>query len=85
MLQRYHTNHLIAHLKAKNKKLYPKQKIVKKKNRAEIIKTNKQMNKSTTQSCFYEKTNKLDTLSFRVIKRQREVIQINKIRDQKGI
>lgn len=43
------------------------------------------MNKSTTQSCFYEKTNKLDTLSFRVIKRQREVIQINKIRDQKGI
>lgn len=42
MLQTSPTNHLIAHLKAKNEKLYPKQKTVKNKHTAEI---NKKTNK----------------------------------------
>lgn len=43
------------------------------------------MNKSMKQSWFCEKSNKFDILSFKVIKKQREIIQINKIRPKEDI
>ena len=39
---------------------------------------------SKAKSCFYEKINKIDKLSARLIKKQREKIQINKIRNENG-
>ena len=42
-----------------------------------IVKMNK------TKSWFFEKTNKIDKLSARLIKKKREKNQINKIRNEK--
>ena len=39
---------------------------------------------NTTKSCFFEKKNKIDTPLARLIKKKREGIQINKIRNEKG-
>ena len=43
-----------------------------------IVKINK------TKSCFFEKINKIDKPSARLIKKKREKTQINRIRSEKG-
>ena len=50
-------------------------------NEKEMKETIVKMNK--TKSWFFEKTNKIDKLSARLIKKKREKNQINKIRNEK--
>ena len=62
--------------------------------RLEIIKLRAEINKIETQktiqrinetkSCFLEKINKIDKPLAKLIKRQRENMQMNKIRNEKG-
>ena len=51
-------------------------------NKIETKKTIQSINES--KRCFFEKINKIDKPLSKLIKRQRETIQINKLRNEKG-
>ena len=49
------------------------------------VKTNKTIQRiNITKSCFFEKLNKIDKPLSKLTKRQREIMQINKIRNEGG-
>ena len=84
-------NKLILHLKQLEKEEQRKPKISRRKeikkiraeiNEIEMKKTIAKINK--TKSCFFEKINKIDKPLARCIKKKRERMQINKIRNKKG-
>ena len=61
------------------------QEIIKLKANIDWIKTNKQHKQTNkTKSVLFEKISKTDKPLAKITKRQRESIQINKIRDEKG-
>ena len=88
--EKTHIRNLTAHLKALGKKEADSPGRVEdeiNKLRAEInkIETQKTIQKiNETKSWFLEKTNKIDKHLAKLIKRQRENTQINKIRNEKG-
>ena len=84
-------NNLTLHLKQLEKEEQTRPKVSRRKeikkireeiNEIEMKKTIAKIN--TTKSCFFEKKNKIDTPLARLIKKKREGIQINKIRNEKG-
>ena len=84
-------NNLTLHLKELEKEEQRKPKISRRKeikkiraeiNEIEMKKTIAKINK--TKSCFFEKINKIDKPLARCIKKKRERMQINKIRNKKG-
>ncbi|KAL6091998.1 hypothetical protein STEG23_001323 [Scotinomys teguina] len=90
-LEKYHINDLTAHLKALEQE---EAKSPRRNRRKEIIKLRAEINKIETKktiqrineikSWFFEKINKIDKPLSRRTKRQRESIQINKIRSEIG-
>ena len=84
-----HISDLTVHLKALEQK---EADLPRRSRRQEIIKLGAAINKIETkktiqrinQSWFFEKINKIDKPLSKLIKRQRESIQINKIRNKKG-
>ncbi|KAL6092740.1 hypothetical protein STEG23_032596 [Scotinomys teguina] len=90
-LEKSHINDLIAHLKALEQE---EAKSPRRNRRKEIIKLRAEINKietkktiqriNETKSWFFEKINKIDKPLSRLTKRQRESIQINKIRNEIG-
>ncbi|KAL6032457.1 hypothetical protein STEG23_011361 [Scotinomys teguina] len=90
-LQKSHINDLIAHLKALEQE---EAKSPRRNRRKQIIKLRAEINKietkktiqriNETKSWFFEKINKIDKPLSRLTKRQRESIQINKIRNEIG-
>ena len=88
---KFHTTALTAHLRALEQKEADSprrsrcQEIIKLRveiNKIETKKTIQRINE--TKSCFFEKINNIDKSLSKLIKRQRENIQINKIRNEKG-
>ena len=89
--EKAHIGHLTAHLKALEKKEADSPR---RSRRLEIIKLRAEINKieiqktiqkiNETKSWFLEKINKIDKPLSKLIKRQRENMQINKIRNEKG-
>ncbi|KAL6038222.1 hypothetical protein STEG23_027304 [Scotinomys teguina] len=90
-LEKSHINDLIAHLKALEQE---EAKSPRRNRRKQIIKLRAEINKietkktiqriNETKSWFFEKINKIDKPLSRLTKRQRESIQINKIRNEIG-
>ncbi|KAL6030227.1 hypothetical protein STEG23_035755 [Scotinomys teguina] len=90
-LEKSHINDLTAHLKALEQE---EAKSPRRNRRKEIIKLRAEINKietkktiqriNETKSWFFEKINKIDKPLSRLTKRQRESIQINKIRNEIG-
>ncbi|XP_076422449.1 membrane-associated guanylate kinase, WW and PDZ domain-containing protein 2 isoform X12 [Peromyscus maniculatus bairdii] len=90
-LEKSHTSELTTHLKALEQE---EAKSPRKNRRQEIIKVRGEINKletkriiqkiNETKSWFFEKINKIDKPLSKLTKRQRERIQINKIRNEKG-
>ncbi|KAL6033684.1 hypothetical protein STEG23_035104 [Scotinomys teguina] len=90
-LEKSHINDLIAHLKALEQE---ETKAPRRNRRKQIIKLRAEINKietkkiiqriNETKSWFFEKINKIDKPLSRLTKRQRESIQINKIRNEIG-
>ncbi|KAL6043143.1 hypothetical protein STEG23_019324 [Scotinomys teguina] len=90
-LEKPHINDLTAHLKVLE---LEEAKSPRRNRRKEIIKLRAEMNKierkktiqriNETKSWFFEKINKIEKPLSRLIKRQRESIQINKIRNEIG-
>ncbi|KAL6094330.1 hypothetical protein STEG23_002028 [Scotinomys teguina] len=90
-LEKSHINDLTAHLKALEQE---EAKSPRRNRRKEIIKLRAEINKietkktiqriNETKSWFFEKFNKIDKPLSRLTKRQRESIQINKIRNEIG-
>ena len=90
-MEKAHIGDFTAHLKALEKKgsWFPQEE-----EKTEIIKLRTEINKIETQktiqrineskSWFLEKINKIDKPLAKLIKRQRENMQINKIRNEKG-
>ncbi|KAL6031701.1 hypothetical protein STEG23_031911 [Scotinomys teguina] len=90
-LEKPHINDLTAHLKvleqeeAKTPRRNRHQEIIKLRAEINKIKTKRTIQRiNETKSWFFEKINKTDKPLSRLIKRQRESIQINKIRNEKG-
>ena len=83
-------NNLTLHLKQLEKEEQRKPKVSRRKEilkiRAEIneIETKKTAKFNKTKSWFFDKINKIDKPLARLIKKKRERIQINKIRNEKG-
>ena len=79
---------LTLHLKQLEKEEQRKPKVSRRKKikiRAEINKIEMKKNKSKkTKSCFFEEVNKIDKLLAGLIKKKRERMQINNIRNEKG-
>ncbi|KAL6088170.1 hypothetical protein STEG23_018085 [Scotinomys teguina] len=90
-LEKSHINDLTAHLKALEQE---EAKSTRRNRHKEIIKLRAEINKietkktmqriNETKSWFFEKMNKIDKPLYRLTKRQRESIQINKIRNEIG-
>ncbi|KAL6036462.1 hypothetical protein STEG23_034173 [Scotinomys teguina] len=90
-LEKSHINDLTAHLKALEQE---EAKSPRRNRRKEILKLRAEINKietkktiqriNETKSWFFEKINKIDKPLSRLAKRQRESIQINKIRNEIG-
>ncbi|KAL6030600.1 hypothetical protein STEG23_036557 [Scotinomys teguina] len=90
-LEKFHINDLTAHLKALEQE---EAKSPRRNRRKEIIKLRAEINKietketiqriNETKCWFFEKINKIDKPLSRLTKRQRESIQINKIRNEIG-
>ena len=90
-LEKSHTNNLTIYLKSLKQK---EANSLRRNKCQEIIKLRAEINKietkktirriSKTKSWFFEKINKIDKPLSKLIKRQRESIQINKIRNEKG-
>ena len=84
-------NNLTLHLKQLEKEEQRKPKVSRRK---EIIKIRAEINKietkktianiNKTKSCFFEKINKMNKPLVRLIKKKREKMQINKIRNETG-
>ena len=90
--EKHQINSITSHLKQLEKE--EQQKIPKVNRRKEIIKIRSEINDkemmetiakiNATKSWFFEKINKIDKPLARLIKKEREKMQINKIRNEKG-
>ena len=92
--EKHQINSITSHLKQLEKEEEEQQKIPKVNRRKEIIKIRSEINDkemketipkiNATKSWFFEKINKIDKQLARLIKKERETTQINKIRNEKG-
>jgi len=92
--EKHQINSITSHLKQLEKEEEEQQKIPKVNRRKEIIKIRSEINDkemketiakiNATKSWFFEKINKIDKPLARLIKKEREKTQINKIRNEKG-
>ena len=90
-LEKSHTSELTEHLKtpeqkeANSPRRTRRQEMIKLRAETNKIETKKKIQRiNETKSWFFEKINKIDKPLSKLTKRQRENIQINKIRNEKG-
>ena len=89
--EKFHINNITLHLKELEKEEKAKSKFSRRK---EIVKIRAEINEietknarakiNETKSWFFQRINKIDKQSARLIKKKRERAQINKIRNEKG-
>ena len=91
--EKHQRNNVTVHLKQLEKEEQKKPKVSRRKeiikiraeiNEKETKETIEEMKKKKTKSWFFEKINKIDKQSTRLIKKKREKNQINKIRNENG-